>query len=866
MTPGTKLGPYEILAPIGAGGMGEVYRARDTRLKREVALKVLPDRFADNPERLARFAREAEVLASLNHPNIATIYGVEERAIAMELVEGETLSSPLPIDTALNYSKQIADALEYAHERGVIHRDLKPANIKVTREGAVKLLDFGLAKAIEDPIVPADPANSPTLTMGATQVGTILGTAAYMSPEQVGAKPADRRSDIWSFGAVLYEMLSGKRAFEGESVSDTLASVLKVDPDWSALPAATPASIRRLLRRCLTRDRKQRLQAIGEARIVLENPQREESAAPASVRSRPQLGWMSAALLALALSALGFVHFREPSASARTLRYTIAAPENSTVHSFALSPDGRYVAIAAAVGGKRQIWLRSLDALQAQPLALTEDAIYPFWSPDSRYIGFFAEGKLKKVPAGGGPAQSLCGASNPRGGSWGRGDIIVFSNGGSGQAIRRVPASGGTPSDATAMKGDYRYPLFLPDGRQFLYTELGGSPEKNGVYLSSLDGGRQRRVLTDVSSVVLSRGYLLFIREDALMAQLFDVGKAEVSGDAFPVAEGVSLTNNIYSAPVTASEDGVLLYASGGSIGYTQLNWFDRGGKLLNSLGPPGAVWEPEISPDQKSILFRRQTRGNSDIWLRDLARATDLRITSVAAANLDPVWSPTGDQVVFNSNRAGPFNFYQKAMSGSGPDELLLATPNTKVPDQWSHDGRFLVYSELDSKTGWDVWVLPMTPDAAGNRKPVSFLRTPFNELYGQLSPDGRWMAYTSDESGQREVYVRPFPASDGIWRISTSGGEQPRWRADGKELFYVGLDSKMTAVTVQAGTTPKPALDVGAAVPLFETQIGEGSGHVAFQYDVTADGKRFVIATNTASAASSLTVAVNWTGGLKK
>src|SRR5215813_12302486 len=433
MTPGTKFGPYEIQTPIGKGGMGEVYRARDTKLKREVALKILPEVFARDPGRMIRFQREAEVLASLNHPNIAHIYGVEESALAMELVEGETLAGPLPVETVLNYAKQIAEALEYAHERGVIHRDLKPANVKTTPEGVVKLLDFGLAKATEDPAAPSDASNSPTLTLGATSVGVILGTAAYMSPEQASGKIADRRSDIWSFGAVLYEMLSGKQTFAGESVSDTLASVLKLDPDWSALPKDTPTSILKLMRRCLTRDRKRRLQAIGEARIVLEeqlaNPHSEAEVARRVEAPTSKLAWILAAFSIAAALIVSFLYFRGQPAVERTLRYTIALPENtSSIHSFAISPDGRYFSIDAVVNGKRELWLRALDAFQAQPMPGTEDATYPFWSPDSHHIGFFAQDRLKKIAASGGPALSLCAALNGRGGSWNREDVIVFSS------------------------------------------------------------------------------------------------------------------------------------------------------------------------------------------------------------------------------------------------------------------------------------------------------------------------------------------------------------------------------------------------------------------------------------------------------
>jgi hypothetical protein len=471
LSAGTRLGPYEILAPLGAGGMGEVYRALDTKLKREVALKVLPDSFASDPERMARFQREAEVLAALNHPNIAAIYGVEDRALVMELVAGENIHGPLPVESALNYAKQIADALEAAHEKGIVHRDLKPANIMITPAGAVKVLDFGLAAITPDSSSgSADRPNSPTLTMRATQAGMLMGTAAYMSPEQAAGKPVDKRADIWSFGVVLWEMLTGQRLFDGETISHTLADVLRAPIDFEKLPKETPGPIRDLLRRCLDRDVKTRLRDIGEARVVISRVGKEPEA-PAITPSRSRLGyvaWGVAGMLLVALAALAFVHFRETSPREQALRYTIATPEGSTIHSFAISPDGRSLVIAAAVNGKRQLWLRAMDALQAQPLPFTDDAMYPFWSPDSRYIGFFALGKLKKVAASGGPAQSLCDAPEGRGGSWNHDDVIVFAPSNVGSGIRRVAAAGGVPSDVTKANGNLRQPVFLPDGRHFL--------------------------------------------------------------------------------------------------------------------------------------------------------------------------------------------------------------------------------------------------------------------------------------------------------------------------------------------------------------------------------------------------------------
>jgi Tol biopolymer transport system component/predicted Ser/Thr protein kinase len=865
---GETIAHYRITAKLGEGGMGEVYRAHDTKLKREVAIKILPEAFARDPGRMIRFQREAEVLASLNHPNIAHIYGVEESALAMELVEGETLAGRRPIETTLNYAKQIAEALEYAHEHGVIHRDLKPVNVKVTPEGVVKLLDFGLAKATEDPAAPADASNSPTLTLGASSVGVILGTAAYMSPEQASGKAADRRSDIWSFGAVLYEMLSGKQAFAGESVSDMLASVLKVDPDWTALPKDTPASILKLIRRCLTKDRKQRLQAIGEARIVIEeqlaNPQIEAGVRVRAEASASKLPWiLAAAGIAAALIVL-FIHFREMRPEQLVQRYAITLPGNMTIlHSFAISPDGRYLAIAAVVNGTRELWLRPLDALQAQPMAGTDGAYQPFWSPDSRHIGFFAQGKLKKISVGGGSAQLLCDAPNGQGGSWNRDDVIVFSPGPA--SIQRVLAGGGVPADVSTTTGFAGSPVFLPDGRHFLYLSGG---EQGGVYLSSLDGKENRRILTDQSSVVFAAGRLLFIRDNTLMAQPFDAAHEQLGEAPFPVAESVSFTTLAHYAPVSVSETGVLLYESSGVAGANQMLWSDRGGKLLEVIGLPGPVFEPAIAPDEKSLVFRRSRAFESevrraDLWLRDLTRGIDQRFTTDASFKLVPFWSPRGDRIAFTSSpRPGSSDLYVKAASGTGQAELLLHTANPKFISQWSRDGRFIVYTEFDSKTRADIWVLPM--DEGVERKGIPFLRSEFNEHFGQLSPDGHWMAYTSDLSGQSEVYVRQFPSGEGEKRISIAGGEQPRWRGDGRELFFLGGDGEMMAVAVKATAGPKPTFEPETPQRLFEAHLVAGG----LEYDVTADGQRFLLNTIAGSSLSAplLNVVLNWDAGLRK
>jgi serine/threonine protein kinase/Tol biopolymer transport system component len=861
--------------------MGEVYRARDTKLKRDVAIKILPEEFSRHQERVARFQREAEVLASLNHPNIAAIHDLQEangsRYLVLELVEGETLADriargPIPVEEALDIAKNICEALEAAHEKGIIHRDLKPANVKITPDGKVKVLDFGLAKAMSGTANATTLSNSPTLVSG-TMGGAIIGTAAYMSPEQARGREADQRSDIFSFGCVLYEMLTGKQAFRGEDVSDVLASLMKLEPDWSALPRNTPASIHKLARRSLTKDRKQRLQAIGEARIVIEeqlrNPQSKAEVPVRAETSASKLLWILATVGITAALIVSFLHFREARPQERVLRYTIPSPENTAnLHSFAISPDGRYLAVAAVVSGKRQLWLRALDGLQARAMPGTEDATYPFWKPDSRYIGFFAQGKLKKIAANGGPAQSLCDAPNGRGGSWNREDVIVFFSNANEVAMQRVSADGGVPANVTKAKG--RFPVFLPDGRHFLYLVIGLSAEQNGVYLSSLDDKENRRILPDESRALFAAGRLLFIRDDTLMAEAFDAASGRTLGEAFPVADGVSFTTVTNYAPVTVSETGVLVYESGGrAVTNRQMAWYDRGGKLLGTVGVPGLVLAPAISPDEKWVVFSRGSGPRGDLWLRDLARGAEQRFTTDLSSNGSPVWSPKGDRIAFASNRGGTafnFNLYQKAASGTGQDELLLANGTFKYPSQWSRDGRFIVYTEFDPKTKGDIWVLPM--EGGADRKPVPFLHSEFDELHGQLSPDNHWMAYTSDETGQHEVHVRAFPASEFKKRISIAGGEQPRWRSDGRELFFIGGDRRMMAVAVKAVSGTHPSLEAGTPQPLFEAHTFESANSTLFEYDVTEDGKRFLLDTIGGGSAStpSLNVVVNWDAGLRK
>ncbi len=868
--PGDKLGPYEILEPIGKGGMGEVWKARDTRLDRIVAIKTSKQQFSE------RFEREARAVAALNHPNICTLHDVGPNYLVMEFVEGAPLVSkekpgPLPLDEVLRLGHQLSAALEAAHEKHITHRDLKPGNIMLKPDGSIKVLDFGLAKITAPARTDLPVDESPTLTMGMTDAGMILGTAAYMSPEQAKGKDVDKRADIWAFGVVIYELATGSRPFHGTDMSEILASVIKEHPNYEPVPY----ELRRLLKKCLEKDPAKRLRDIGDVWELLEAPPAAiAEPAPAPPAKRSVFPWAVAAVLTLAATALAFVHFRETPPQQQTTRYSITTPENSNIHSFALSPDGRTLVMAATVSGKRQLYLRPMDALQFQPMAFTEEATYPFWSPDSRFIGFFAQGKLKKVAASGGPSLALCDAPDGTGGSWNRDDVIVFA-GLSAISIQRVPAAGGVPADVVQIQGGLvRVPVFLPDGRHFLYTIRAGTAEQVGIYVASLDqkgdGKENRRILPDVSPAQFAPpersgqpSHLLFVRQNTLMAVPFDVSSAQVSGDVFPLADGVGVEPIFLNAPITVSENGVVLYRTGGIASGAQLAWMDRTGKQLGLVGTREGINQPAISPDEKQVAFAR-----GDLWVRDLSRETETRFTTDASSNFTPFWSPKGDRIAFSSTRkGGVFNLYSKAANGGGQDELLLQGSVNDQANQWSRDGRFLVFYRNDPKTKEDLWVLPME-GAAADRKPIPFLQSEFREFLGQLSPDSHWMAYTSLRSGRREVYVRPFPSGEGEHTISIAGGEQPRWRGDGKELFFVGSDGKMMAVPVKTSVGATSSFEAGTPAALFEAHILLLGATTLFQYDVTSDGKRFLIATTGTDTASTppLTVVTNWQAGVKK
>ncbi len=878
---GAHIGPYEIVALLGAGGMGEVYRARDTKLNREVAIKVLPDSLAGDPDRLARFSREAQVLAALNHPNIAHIHGFEDStdvpALVMELVDGPTLadrieSGPIPIDEALPIAQQIADALDGAHELGIIHRDLKPANIKVRHDGTVKVLDFGLAKALDLTTMSSLNATmSPTLSIHATQAGFILGTAAYMSPEQARGKSVDKRADIWAFGVVLYEMVTGQRLFNGDTVSDTLASVLKEQPEWDRVPI----QVERLLRSCLEKDSKLRLRDIGDAKLLLQD--RSASTRSVEIRRSAWIAWSLVALFFVSTAAVAVVHFRVTPAQARTLRFQVAPPEKSTIGAFRLSPDGRYLAMIAIEGSTRsRLWVRPLGSLDAQPLPGTDGANFPFWSPDSAFIGFTAQEKLKKIAVTGGPPQILCDAPATTRGAWGRDGVILFARG-PGSPLLRIPATGGVPAPVTkpAPGENHLAPDFVDAGPRFVYTVAGGAnPASTGVFVGSLDGTPSVRVLPDESNAAYvppltssAIGHLVFRREGSLMAQPFDARRLQLMGDVFPLADQVRNVS-LNSAAFSASENGVLAFAAGSPENAAQLMWLDRMGRQLQPVGPPGVYNNFRLSPDEKRIVFDRPDRTVSapDIWVLDLVRGVPSRVTFDPAVDNLPIWSPDGLRVLFPSRRSGGFDLYIKAATGAGQEQLLLkmGTPTGWGTD-WSQDGRFVLYQMPSAKGERDLWIAPQV----GDRKPFPYLQSQFNKQNGMFSPDGRWIAYVSDESGRDEVYVQAFPLSSEKRQISTSGGSEPNWRRDGTELFYLAADRNVMAVPVKAsGATfepgsPKPLFQV----PLSQLPLGPMLLLSRRSYAVGGNGQRFLTGRPVGDVtATPITVVVNWQAGLAK
>ncbi len=807
---GTRLGSYEITAKLGEGGMGEVWRATDSKLGREVALKLLPEDFAADPERLARFEREAKLLASLNHPNIATLHALEHlegrHVLVMELVEGEGLDEriargPIAVDEAIAIALQIAEGLEAAHEKGIVHRDLKPANIRIRPDGTVKVLDFGLAKAWESEHADSNLSLSPTITARHTRAGVILGTAAYMAPEQAAGAGADRRADIWAFGVVLWEMLTGRHLFDGETVSHVLASVLKDQVDLEALPSGVPSRIRDLIERCLQKKPRRRLQAIGDARILLEEyladpegfePQIGPAAAVAAAPSptRRVLPWAAAGVLAATLVAtLGVLAMRKP-APARVVRFDITAPEAlSEVGAPKLSPDGRAIAFNATdAKGVTQIWLRSLDDLEPRPLPGTDGATRPFWSPDSRYLGFVAGGKLKKVPLAGGPPQTLADTPTGSDGSWSTTGVILF-DGQSNDPILKVPATGGTPqpavsADASSGVTSVAWPQFLPDGKHFLYVADATGGGQRHLMVASLDGKEAPRKLLEVESLVqyAPPGYLLYVRESSLLAQPFDPVACEARGEAVPLAEQLG-TTSLGLADFSASDNGTLVYRSGWTA-RRRLVWVDRSGAEQGDADEPAVYREMALSPDGRrlAVTITDSRSDNSDIWLRDLERGVTSRFTFDAARDFAPVWSPDGATIVFTSTRDDTTALYTKSALGGGSPTLLFKSEGALSAQDWSRDGRFILVNRMGETTGFDIWALAMDGPDKGKGTPL--VDTQFTEVRPAFSPDGRWFVYQSNESGRFEIYVQPFPGPGrqvaGLHRRRRGADLERRWQGD--------------------------------------------------------------------------------------
>jgi len=863
--------------------MGEVYRARDTRLGRDVAVKVLPSTLSADADRLHRFEQEACAAGALNHPNILSIYDVGTHDgspyVVSELLEGQTLrqrmsGTTVPQRKAIDYALQIAHGLAAAHEKGIVHRDLKPENLFITNDGHVKILDFGLAKLTGIADSNLSQTSIPTRRVD-TDPGKIMGTVGYMSPEQVKGRPVDHRSDLFSFGAILYEMLSGRRAFHGESAAETMSAILKEDPpDLSETNQRISPALERLVNHCLEKSSEERFHSARDLAFAIEAL---SGSTPTSIQTMttPMLAWRKVkgreltawivAIVAILVAAVALVvsHFRRSSVEAHAIRFTIPAPEKVSLTNFmALSPDGLRLAFTGRdSSGKNLLWVRPLDSLDARALPDTDEAAYPFWSPDSHFMGFFAQGKLKKIDISGGRPQTVCDAPAGVGGTWNRDNVIVFTPS-TREPLYRVSADGGVPMPVTALDNSpgetsHRQPYFLPDGRHFMFFVLSRQPE-NHLSVGSLDSKETKRLSAiNTNAVYAAPGYLVFRRDDRLMAQPFDATSLELTGEPFPVGEQlIFIPGPVGFVSFSVSDNGMLVYRSGSAAG-TELLWFDRGGKQLGPLGPRQGYINVSFSPDGKWVAYAIGNASGRDIWLLELGRGLPSRFTFGPAYNWLPIWSPDGSRIVFASNREGPIDLYQKTASGAGNEQALLKSNEDKLPTDWSADGQFILYDVTDPKTRGDLWILPLS----GDRKPFPFLQTQFNERQGQFSPDGLWIVYSSDVSGQYEVYVQSFPVPGGPHRVSTNSGMQPRWRRDGKELFYLSTDRKLMAVDVKTGPS---TFEAGVPRQLFDTRITVLEGRNI--YAVTPDGQRFLINTGESPFGAQLNVVLNWTADLKK
>ena len=888
---GSRVGPYEVTALLGEGGMGKVWRARHTALKRDDALKVLPDGFASDPERLARFRREAQVLASLNHPNIAHVYGLEQsddvQALVMELVEGPTLADriaqgPIPLDEALLIAKQIAEALQAAHKQGIIHRDLKPANIKVRPDGTVKVLDFGLAKALE-PVFGAgvDATASPTITSPAMSgIGVLLGTAAYMSPEQARGNPVDERSDIWAFGCVLYEMLTGLRAFGDEDISLTLSNVLRREPAFDALPSDTPGSVQQTLRLCLKKNPQGRLHAVGDVRLALAGdfditaPSSVTPAPVAKVWQRPLFAASIVTLVAIASGLIVWTVTRPVPRGVRVARFAISTPGVERLapaandHDVAISPDGTFTVYRASNAGGTFLSVRAIGDLNARRLQGLNPQIYaPFISPDGTWVGFSDEsdGTLKRVSMLGGPAVRICstgaGAAGIAGASWAENDLIVFASNISG-GLWSVPARGGDPQELTKPKGDERHawPEVLPGGRAVLFTILSGEVENADIAVLDLATGEQRQLVPGGSYPKYSEtGHIVYAIEGTLRAVPFDLTRMQITGPPAPLLDGV-LTKDSGAADFALARGGTLVYvaSSGAPTARRILTWVDRMGREEQLTAPERAYVQPRISPDGMRVALSVADQDN-DIWMWELARHTLTRLTFDPSFDNDPLWTPDGRRVIFASQRSGVVNLYSQAADGTGTVERLTESRTSQVPQAITPDGTHLIWRDAPATS--DLMLMALQPPR--NSSPL--FQTMFLERNAELSPDGQWLAYETGETGRAEVYVRPFPnVNAGRWQVSTAGGATPLWSRDGGELFFKSPDGTLMGTRVEPGAvwrsgTPQRVLS------------GEYHAEARRTFDISPDGRRFLMIKNTASGDSArpenqIVMIQNWHEELKR
>ncbi len=872
MTSGS-IGHYHVREKLGAGGMGEVYRATDSKLNRDVAIKVLPDALATDRERMARFQREAQVLAALSHPSIASIFGIEESggrlALVMELVEGEDLSQRLargavPVDEALRFALAIAEGLEAAHERGVIHRDLKPANIKLTPDGRVKILDFGLAKALEgSPAAAAsDAGQSPTLSLAATQAGLILGTAAYMSPEQASGRVADKRADVWSFGVVLFEMLTGSRLFEGETVSHTLADVLRAEIDWSLLPPKTPPGVVRLLRRCLERDVKRRLRDIGEARILIEEQIAGAASAPAAAVApgavppasgfRRTLPWAitAASLVAAAAASLPWLLATPPDVTRVHFDVKIAEDRLWTELGSALeiSPDGtRMIYVTDS-----SLFVRPLDQLDGTRLAEgapgSTSPYHPFFSPDGQWIGYVTTAELRKIPVSGGTPLTLSKVSRSRGATWAPDDTIIFAPS-PDTGLFRVSAAGGEPQplttlDAARNEATHRWPQVLPGGKAVIFTvhtQTVGSFNDASIEAAVLATGERKVVLSGGSyGRYVPSGHLVYANQGTLFAVPFDADRLEITGNPAPVVQDVSTGDDEGTAQFSFSSTGVLAYVRGGPvIPAYPISWVERDGRTSKLLDIEGAYANPRLSPDGTRLSLTVLRDGNWDVWVYDLEREVSTRLTFDEGSDTEQIWSPDGRELIFSSTRAGADSLYKKLADGSGEEVQVAKMATPMWPSSWSPDGRQVLFTT--TSPNFDVGVVTL----GGDEAPAMVVNSSFGEIDGVFSPDGRWIAYTSNESGRSEIYIRSFPSGGGRWQVSDAGGGYARWSGDGRELYYRTNDGLMAASIEATGDS----LRTGRPRPLFTGAFRGGIGGIGIagstfaDYDVTRDGRRFVM-----------------------